>query len=86
VQVPDALLALSGDRLNAGRERFGESAVYKTAIGTHGGGTWMVDLEEPLNPQVGASATPSCRSSSTATRPSTTTCASTSSTARSSAR
>jgi len=53
VQVPDALLALSGDRLNAGRERFGESAVYKTAIGTHGGGTWMVDLEEPLNPQVG---------------------------------
>ncbi|SFS08568.1 alpha-L-glutamate ligase, RimK family [Halomicrobium zhouii] len=53
VQVPDALLALSGDRLNAGRERFGESAVYKTAIGTHGGGTWMVDLDEPLNPQVG---------------------------------
>ncbi|MFB6172657.1 MAG: RimK/LysX family protein [Haloarculaceae archaeon] len=51
--VPDALLALGGDRLNAGRERFGEEAVYKTAIGTHGGGTWKVDLDDPLNPQVG---------------------------------
>ena len=51
--VPDALLALGGDRLNAGRERFGDEAVYKTAIGTHGGGTWKVDLDDPLNPQVG---------------------------------
>ncbi|WP_276272052.1 RimK/LysX family protein [Haloarcula litorea] len=53
VAVPDALLALSNDRLNAGRERFGERAVYKTAIGTHGGGTWMVELDDPLNAQVG---------------------------------
>lgn len=52
--VPDALLALSRDRLNADRERFGDVAVYKTAIGTHGGGAWKVDLDEPVNPQVGA--------------------------------
>jgi len=53
VRVPDALLALSNDRLNQSRERFGKEAVYKTAIGTHGGGTWKVDLTEPVNPKVG---------------------------------
>ena len=53
LRVPDALLALSADRLNAGRGRFGDSAVYKTAIGTHGGGTWQVDLDEQVNPRVG---------------------------------
>jgi len=53
INVPDALLALSNDRLNAGRERFGDEGVYKTAIGTHGGGTWKVDLTEPVNPKVG---------------------------------
>jgi len=53
VPVPDALLALSSDRLNTGRERFGEQGVYKTAIGTHGGGAWVVDLTEPVNPRVG---------------------------------
>ncbi|XVH31795.1 RimK/LysX family protein [Haloferacaceae archaeon DSL9] len=53
IQVPDALLALSNDRLNEDRERFGEVGVYKTAIGTHGGGTWKVDLTEPVNPKVG---------------------------------
>ena len=53
VRVPDALLALSNDRLNRGRERFGDVGVYKTAIGTHGGGTWKVDLDEPVNPKVG---------------------------------
>jgi len=52
--VPDALLALSSDRLNADRDRFGQEAVYKTAIGTHGGGAWKVDLEDPVNPQVGS--------------------------------
>ena len=54
VQVPDALLALSNERLNQERERFGDEAVYKTAIGTHGGGTWKVDREEPLNVKVGS--------------------------------
>jgi len=53
VPVPDALLALSSERLNRDRERFGEQAVYKTAIGTHGGGAWVVDLAEPVNPRVG---------------------------------
>ncbi len=53
IRVPDALLALSNDRLNEGRERFGEVGVYKTAIGTHGGGTWKVDLTEYVNPKVG---------------------------------
>ena len=53
IKVPDALLALSNDRLNQGREKFGEVGVYKTAIGTHGGGTWKVDLTEPVNPKVG---------------------------------
>jgi len=51
--VPDALLALSGDRLNADRDRFRPMAVYKTAIGTHGGGAWKVDLDDPVNPRVG---------------------------------
>jgi RimK family alpha-L-glutamate ligase len=53
VPVPDALLALSNERLNQGRERFGDVGVYKTAIGTHGGGTWKVDLTEQVNPKVG---------------------------------
>ncbi|WP_117595022.1 putative ATP-dependent zinc protease [Haloprofundus halophilus] len=53
IQVPDALLALSNDRLNQGRQQFGDVGVYKTAIGTHGGGTWKVDLTEPVNPKVG---------------------------------
>jgi RimK family alpha-L-glutamate ligase len=51
--VPDALLALAAGRLNQARERFGERAVYKTAIGTHGGGAWQVDLDDPVNPRVG---------------------------------
>jgi RimK family alpha-L-glutamate ligase len=53
IQVPDALLALSNDKLNQERGRFGDVGVYKTAIGTHGGGTWKVDLTEPVNPKVG---------------------------------
>ncbi|QPV62607.1 ATP-dependent zinc protease [Halosimplex litoreum] len=53
VQVPDALLALSSDRLNFEREQFGEEAVYKTAIGTNGGGTWKVDATERVNARVG---------------------------------
>ena len=53
IPVPDALLALSNDRLNDGRSDFGEEAVYKTAIGTHGGGTWKVGPDELVNPRVG---------------------------------
>ncbi|MDS0258673.1 RimK family alpha-L-glutamate ligase [Haloarcula sp. S1CR25-12] len=53
VPIPDAVLALSNERLNEARSQFGERAVYKTAIGTHGGGTWMVELDDPVNAQVG---------------------------------
>jgi RimK family alpha-L-glutamate ligase len=53
IQVPDALLALDSSTLNAAREEFGDEAVYKTAIGTHGGGTWKVGLDEHVNPKVG---------------------------------
>ena len=54
VPVPDALMALSGDVLNARRDHFGEEVVYKTAIGTHGGGTWKLDTDDPVNPMVGS--------------------------------
>ncbi|QLD87790.1 RimK family alpha-L-glutamate ligase [Natronomonas salina] len=52
--VPDALLALSSDTLNSRRERFGDEVVYKTAIGTHGGGTWKLDTDDSVNPMVGS--------------------------------
>ncbi|MUV87148.1 RimK family alpha-L-glutamate ligase [Natronomonas sp. CBA1123] len=54
IQVPDALLALSGETLNSRREKFGEEVVYKTAIGTHGGGTWKLDTDDPVNSMVGS--------------------------------
>ncbi|WP_312909240.1 ATP-grasp domain-containing protein [Natronosalvus caseinilyticus] len=53
IQVPDVFLSLSTERLNANRDRFGEEAVYKTAIGTHGGGTWKVGPNDPVNSKVG---------------------------------
>ncbi|WP_207588653.1 RimK family alpha-L-glutamate ligase [Halomontanus rarus] len=53
VRVPDVLLALSSDNLNASRGDFGDEAVYKTAIGTHGGGTWKVGRDEAVNAKVG---------------------------------
>jgi len=52
--VPDAVLALSAVTLNEESTGFGPEAVYKTAIGTHGGGTWKVDTaSDDLNPTVG---------------------------------
>ncbi len=53
IPVPDVLLSLSSDRLNEARSQFGEEAVYKTAIGTHGGGTWKVGANELVNAKVG---------------------------------
>ena len=53
VRLPDALLALDADRLNEEREQFGDEVVYKTAIGTHGGGTWKIGPGEQVNPRVG---------------------------------
>jgi RimK family alpha-L-glutamate ligase len=54
LQVPDALLALSKDRLNDNLEKYGDEVVYKTAIGTHGGGTWKIDADGQVNAMVGA--------------------------------
>jgi len=51
--VPDALLALSTERLDEARGTYGEEAVFKTAIGTHGGGTWKVGPDDPVNAMVG---------------------------------
>ncbi|EMA43059.1 putative ATP-dependent zinc protease [Halobiforma nitratireducens] len=53
VRTPNVTLALSNEALNAARDRYGEEAVYKTAIGTHGGGTWKVGADEPVNARVG---------------------------------
>ncbi|MFB6138569.1 MAG: ATP-grasp domain-containing protein [Halobacteriaceae archaeon] len=53
VRVPDALLALDDRRLNERRAQFGPEAVYKTAIGTHGGGTWKVGADEELSSAIG---------------------------------
>ncbi|MGM0590956.1 MAG: RimK/LysX family protein [Halobacteriota archaeon] len=54
VPVPDTLLALSAEQLNRRRREFGDEAVYKTAIGTHGGGAWKVDTGESLTAKVGS--------------------------------
>ncbi|MFB6111869.1 MAG: RimK/LysX family protein [Halobacteriaceae archaeon] len=53
VRVPDALLALDDGALNEALSGFGPEAVYKTAIGTHGGGTWKVSATDHVNPRVG---------------------------------
>jgi len=53
IPVPDSVLALSGDQLNRVRDAFGPEAVYKTAIGTHGGGAWKVGEGETLTAKVG---------------------------------
>ncbi|WP_394743230.1 ATP-grasp domain-containing protein [Natronococcus roseus] len=53
VRVPDVTLALGNQKLNEVRSRYGEEAVYKTAIGTHGGGTWKVGRDDPINAKVG---------------------------------
>ncbi len=53
IPVPDAFMALDSAVLNEARPDFGELAVYKTAIGTHGGGTWQVTGEDELNAKVG---------------------------------
>ena len=53
IPVPDALLALDYNRLNREKDRFGQTAVYKTTIGTNGGGTWRIEKGNRINPQVG---------------------------------
>ncbi|MCU4718858.1 putative ATP-dependent zinc protease [Halapricum hydrolyticum] len=53
VPVPDALMALESERLNAWLTAGDTEAVYKTAIGTNGGGTWKVGPGERVNARVG---------------------------------
>ena len=53
VQLPDATLALDAERLNEEKVKYGDEVVYKTAIGTHGGGTWKISADERVNPRVG---------------------------------
>ena len=53
VPVPDALLALESERLNAWLTDADTEAVYKTAIGTNGGGTWKVGPGDRVNARVG---------------------------------
>lgn len=53
LSVPDAFLALDTTTLNEARNGFGDFAVFKTAIGTHGGGTWKVGPEDVIKPTVG---------------------------------
>ncbi|WP_101294274.1 RimK family alpha-L-glutamate ligase [Halegenticoccus soli] len=54
IPTPDVAFALSGDALTDLRAEFGEEVVYKTAIGTHGGGAWKLETTEPLTASVGA--------------------------------
>jgi RimK family alpha-L-glutamate ligase len=53
IAVPDALLALASDRLNHRLAEAGTDTVYKTAIGTNGGGTWKVHPGDQVNARVG---------------------------------
>ena len=53
LQVPRTTLALSSETLNRVRGEFGEEVVYKTAIGTHGGGAWKVGSHELVTATVG---------------------------------
>jgi RimK family alpha-L-glutamate ligase len=53
VPVPKTTFALSNDQLTRLRAEFGPEAVYKTAIGTHGGGAWKVRTTDPLTARVG---------------------------------
>ena len=53
IPIPKTALALNSDLLNKLRPEFGEEAVYKTAIGTHGGGAWKVGASDLLTAQVG---------------------------------
>lgn len=50
IDVPDSYLALEQGRLNRARDRYGDRAVYKFTIGTHGEGTTLVETDERLEP------------------------------------
>ena len=50
LDVPDSYLALEQGTLDEEANRFGEQAVYKFTIGTHGEGTTLVDTSDRLEP------------------------------------
>lgn len=53
IPVPDMFLALDPRALRENTDRVGSTPVYKTAIGTHGGGTWRIAGDEALDPFIG---------------------------------
>ncbi|GAA0238897.1 RimK family alpha-L-glutamate ligase [Haladaptatus pallidirubidus] len=53
IPIPNAILGLDPTHLNTARSEFANHAVYKSAIGTHGGGTWLIDTSNPVQPKVG---------------------------------
>lgn len=53
IPTPDAFLGLNPSRLNDARSDFADRAIFKSAIGTHGGGTWLIDTADPVQPKVG---------------------------------
>ncbi|SEL51166.1 ATP-grasp domain-containing protein [Haloferax larsenii] len=52
VPVPHSYLATDEAHLNDARSAFELPFVYKTAIGTNGGGTWLVDHDKTISPTV----------------------------------
>ncbi|MCO8265343.1 RimK family alpha-L-glutamate ligase [Haloferax sp. AB510] len=52
VPVPHTYMATADAKLNAARDGFGTPVVYKTAVGTNGGGTWLVDHDRAVSATV----------------------------------
>jgi len=53
VPVPDTALALGTGTLDRIRPEFGDEFVYKTIVGTHGGGAWKVRRDDLITGTVG---------------------------------
>ncbi|SEO23995.1 alpha-L-glutamate ligase, RimK family [Halogranum amylolyticum] len=53
IRTPETVFALGGDRLSEFRSDFGPDAVYKTAVGTNGGGAWRVEDRDVYTAKVG---------------------------------
>ncbi len=53
VPVPETALALGSEMLTRISREFGDEFVYKTTVGTHGGGAWLVHRDDLLTGTVG---------------------------------
>lgn len=53
VPVPETALALGTSTLGRIRPEFGEEFVYKTTVGTHGGGAWKIHQHDLITGTVG---------------------------------